>query len=175
MVVRFSRLRALGQFMKVLDLQCSSGHVFEGWFGSEEDFLSQIQRAFVQCPLCGDAAVQKKLSAPRLNLSGAKAPVELPPTADATTEPTTVRTPDLNPELQNALHQAWVHVAKQVLANTEDVGNRFADEARRMHYGEVEERGIRGKTTPAEARELMEEGIELVALPIPEHLKKPLQ
>ena len=161
--------------MKVLDLQCSAGHTFEGWFGSEEDFLSQIQRAFVQCPLCGDAAVHKKLSAPRLNLSGAKAPVEPLSSVVATPEPTTVRTPDLSPELQNALHQAWVLMAKQVLASTEDVGDRFADEARRIHYGEVEERGIRGRTTPTEARELMEEGIELVALPIPEHLKKPLQ
>jgi len=161
--------------MKVLDLQCSTGHTFEGWFGSEQDFVSQVQRALVQCPLCGDSAVQKKLSAPRLNLSGAKAPAVShpppPPVADAVSE----GGPTLSPELQNALHQAWVHMAKQVLANTEDVGDRFADEARRIHYGEVEERGIRGKTTPTEARELMEEGIDLVALPIPEHLKKPLQ
>jgi hypothetical protein len=161
--------------MKVLDLQCSAGHMFEGWFGSEQDFVSQVQRALVQCPLCGDAAVQKKLSAPRLNLSGAKAPVASSPPAAPVVEPTSVRTPGLNPELQNALHQAWVHMAKQVLANTEDVGDRLADEARRMHYGEVGERGIRGNATPTEARELMEEGIELITLPIPEHLKKPLQ
>lgn len=161
--------------MKVLDLQCSAGHTFEGWFGSEQDFVSQVQRALVQCPLCGDAAVQKKLSAPRLNLSGAKAPAVSHPPPQPVADAVSEGGPALNPELQNALHQAWVHMAKQVLANTEDVGDRFADEARRIHYGEVEERGIRGKTTPTEARELMEEGIDLVALPIPEHLKKPLQ
>ncbi len=161
--------------MKVLDLQCSAGHTFEGWFGSEQDFVSQVQRALVQCPLCGDAAVQKKLSAPRLNLSGVKAPAMSPPPSPPNADAVSEGGPALNPELQNALHQAWVHMAKQVLANTEDVGDRFADEARRIHYGEVEERGIRGKTTPTEARELMEEGIDLVALPIPEHLKKPLQ
>jgi len=162
--------------MKVLDLQCSAGHSFEGWFGSEQDFLSQLQRALVQCPLCGDASVQKKLSAPRLNLSGAKPPLEPTTSTAPASDAVAAGAPSaLNPELQNALHQAWVHMAKQVLANTEDVGDRFADEARRIHYGEVEERGIRGKTTPTEARELMEEGIDLVALPIPEHLKKPLQ
>lgn len=161
--------------MKVLDLQCSAGHTFEGWFGSEQDFVTQVQRALVQCPLCGDAAVQKKLSAPRLNLSGAKAPTESPLSSQSASDAVTESGPTLNPELQNALHQAWMHMARQVLANTEDVGDRFADEARRIHYGEVQERGIRGKTTSVQAQELIEEGIELLTLPIPEHLKKPLQ
>ena len=81
----------------------------------------------------------------------------------------------MSPELQQALHQAWMQVAKHVVATTDDVGDKFAEEARRIHYGETEERGIRGQATPDEARELVEEGIALVALPIPEHLKKPLQ
>nr|WP_315463510.1 DUF1178 family protein [uncultured Rhodoferax sp.] len=157
--------------MKVLDLQCSAGHIFEGWFGSERDFEMQVERGLMLCPLCGDPEVQKKLSAPRLNLSGAKAPVDSP--AASAAEATTI--PDLKPELLNALHHAWVTMAKQVLAQTEDVGDAFAHEARRIHYGEVKERGIRGNATPTEARELMEEGIDLVALPIPEHLKNPLQ
>lgn len=165
--------------MKVLDLQCSHGHTFEGWFASEQDFVSQCARALVACPVCGDASVHKKLSAPRLNLSGAKPPVEpqdhqaLGVAQPAGNAP--VELPLLSPELQQALHQAWVQVAKHVVATTDDVGDRFAEEARRIHYGETEERGIRGQATPDEARELVEEGIALVALPIPEHLKKPLQ
>lgn len=165
--------------MKVLDLQCSQGHTFEGWFASEQDFVSQCARALVACPLCGDASVHKKLSAPRLNLSGAKAPTEpaaqTPSTVERTTGVTPADVPPLRTELLHALHRAWTQVAQHVLANTDDVGDRFAEEARRIHYGETEERGIRGQTTPEEARELVEEGIELVALPIPEHLKKPLQ
>lgn len=162
--------------MKVLDLQCGSGHVFEGWFGSEFDFVSQSERGLVHCPVCGDATVHKKLSAPRLNLSGAKESVVIQP------EPSTVSSSlpasavaSLPSDMQSALHQAWVSLAKQVLANTDDVGDRFAEEARRIHYGEAQERGIRGQTTPEQARELIEEGIDLVAIPIPEHLKKPLQ
>ncbi len=162
--------------MKVLDLQCGSGHVFEGWFGSEGDFVSQSERGVVHCPVCGDATVHKKLSAPRLNLSGAKEPVASQGDASAASfaQPASAVTA-LPSDMQNALHQAWVHLAKQVLANTDDVGDRFAEEARRIHYGETEERGIRGQTTPEQARELVEEGIDLLTIPIPEHLKKPLQ
>jgi len=96
-------------------------------------------------------------------------------TVEKTSSATPADVPPLRPELLHALHRAWTQVAQHVLANTDDVGDRFAEEARRIHYGETEERGIRGQTTPEEARELVEEGIELLALPIPEHLKKPLQ
>jgi hypothetical protein len=162
--------------MKVLDLQCAQGHTFEGWFGSEQDFVAQCARNLVQCPVCGDASVHKKLSAPRLNLSGAKEPAAAPADAlPAASAQSAASVAAESSELQSALHQAWVHMAKQVLANTDDVGDRFAEEARRIHYGEAEERGIRGQTTPEQARELIEEGIDLVALPIPEHLKMPLQ
>lgn len=165
--------------MKVLDLQCSQGHVFEGWFGSEQDFHSQCERSLVACPLCGDVSIHKKLSAPRLNLSKAKAPVDAATESSSTAGQVAAASAQPakapQPELLQALHEVWVKVAHHVVANTDDVGDRFAEEARRIHYGETKERGIRGHTTPEEARELVEEGIELVALPIPEHLKKPLQ
>lgn len=145
--------------MKVLDLQCTHGHSFEGWFGSEEDFQSQLSRALVECPLCGDTAVAKKLSAPRLNL-GAVAPAE--PRRDVAA---------VEPQLQ----AAWMKMVRQVLADTEDVGGQFAEEARRIHYGEAAERNIRGQASREETESLLEEGIAVMPLPIPKALKEPLQ
>jgi len=165
--------------MKVLDLCCASGHTFEGWFASENDFVSQCDRSLVQCPVCGDGHVHKKLSAPRLNLSGATAPKA--PEASIASNPATsqspvaLREPAPLPDSHGALQQAWAQIAKVVMANTVDVGDRFAEEARRIHYGEAEGRSIRGRTTLTEARDLMEEGIDLMPLALPEHLKGPLQ
>lgn len=149
--------------MKVLDLQCAHGHAFEGWFASEDDFVSQCARSLVQCPACGNAEISKKLSAPRLNL-GAEEPV---PAASTELVPA-------SPE-QQALTAAWMEIARRIVAHTDDVGERFATEARRMHYGDAEERAIRGKTTPEEARALVEEGIEVMPFLLPEALKNPLQ
>jgi hypothetical protein len=149
--------------MKVLDLQCSHGHGFEGWFGSEDDFVSQCAQSQVQCPVCGDPSIVKKLSAPRLNLSGRR---EEPQATQEVVAPT---------KDDEALTAAWMAMARQVVANTTDVGNAFAEEARKMHYGEAEERGIRGKTTPQEARELVEEGIAVLPFVLPEALKETLQ
>lgn len=163
--------------MKVLDLQCRQGHVFEGWFGSEDDFQSQKQRALVQCPLCGDDHIEKRLSAPRLNL-GARAPAAAEAAAPA--HPTaTAGTHGLNSSeaamLPPALQAAWLALARKVVASTEDVGERFAQEARRMHHGEVEERAIRGQATPDEAVQLLEEGIAVMPLPLPVAAKETLQ
>lgn len=149
--------------MKVLDLQCSLGHVFEGWFASEDDFANQCSRALVQCPMCGDPSVVKKLSAPRLNLGA---------TREAPSQPAdSVKDHAAAP----ALAAAWMAFARHVVANTADVGNNFAEEARRMHYGETEERAIRGKTTVEEAHALMDEGISVMPLPLPEAAKETLQ
>jgi hypothetical protein len=145
--------------MKVLNLHCSSGHGFEGWFASEDDFQGQLARGLVECPMCGDLAVQKLPSAPRLNLGGAKEE----PKRDV------VATPDA------AMQAAWLKMVRHVMANTEDVGPRFAEEARRIHYGETEERGIRGQASRAETEALADEGIGVMPLPIPNALKEPLQ
>ncbi|MDH4449420.1 MAG: DUF1178 family protein [Rhodoferax sp.] len=161
--------------MKVLDLQCSAAHTFEGWFGSEQDFCAQVERGLVQCPFCGDATVHKKLSAPRLNLSGAKAPPAEAPGELAPRRQGTAPLPTQEAEVGQALQRAWLRLSQQVLARTEDVGDGFPEEARRIHYGEVPERGIRGKATQAEVRALLDEGIDLLPIAIPEHLKNPLQ
>lgn len=168
--------------MKVLNLQCASGHAFEGWFGSEEDYQSQQSRGLLTCPMCGMAEVLRMPSAPRLNLSGARTPPVDIPSAPASPAPGHVPRSGLEPgsriaqtperaQAEAILLQAMRHV----LANTEDVGVHFAEEARRIHHGEIEHRNIRGEATPVEAQALREEGIDVVHLPIPEGLKGPLQ
>ncbi|KRD48479.1 hypothetical protein ASE52_14130 [Acidovorax sp. Root275] len=161
--------------MKVLDLQCQLGHVFEGWFASEDDFQSQKQRGLVQCPLCADDHIEKRLSAPRLNL-GARAPssASVEPGPSASSDGGTLQV-GTSPALSPVLQAAWLELARKIVANTEDVGAHFAQEARRMHHGEVQERAIRGQATPGEAMELLEEGIAVMPLPLPAAAKETLQ
>lgn len=156
--------------MKVLNLQCAHQHEFEGWFGSEDDFTRQLARGLVSCPLCGDAQIQKMLSAPRLNLrSGREDRVPAAPAeAGASVE---LGLPAPGSPLQAQLLKAM----RQVLASTEDVGERFADQARAMHHGEIDQRNIRGRTSPEVAMELIEEGIEVMPLPPLPPLKETLQ
>ena len=149
--------------MKVLDLRCANGHGFEGWFASDEDFMDQNGRGLVECPLCADKGVARLPSAPRLNLSGARAP-QVPPASTPTID---ARPADLQ--------AAWLQAVRHLLAHTEDVGERFAEEARRIHYGEEPQRGIRGQATPEERHALREEGIETMSIPLPAALKGPVQ
>lgn len=165
--------------MKVLNLQCQEQHVFEGWFASEDDYASQLSRGLLTCPMCASPNVSKLPSAPRLNLGHATAdPAGAPTQAvkDAAGAPHSPASSALSagPEGQ-ALQAAWLALARQVVARTEDVGERFAEEARKMHYGETEERGIRGRATPAQTEALLDEGIAVVPLVLPDALKGPLQ
>lgn len=155
--------------MKVFDLQCALGHGFEGWFVSEEDFLSQQQRGLISCPVCDVEQVVKLPSAPRLNL-GASAPQQ---EQDAAPTPAVAGTREAS--VPHQLQAAWLGAVRRVLAETEDVGGRFAEEARRMHYGEIEQRAIRGQTSAQEAEALHEEGIDVLVLPVPKDWDKPLQ
>jgi hypothetical protein len=151
--------------MKVLDLRCGHGHGFEGWFASNEAFDAQLSAGLVECPICADTRIVKLLSAPRLNLGNAK-----PPEGAAAPSQSKSQVPaESSPEAR------WMRAVREVLARTEDVGDRFADEARRMHYGEAEERGIRGQATPEQTVALLEEGIPVLPLPIPAALKETLQ
>jgi len=146
--------------MKVLNLRCAHDHRFEGWFASGEDFETQKAGGLVECPLCGDKAIERLPSAPRLNvLALREQPAPAPAPADTGAE----------------LQAMWMRAVRHVMENTEDVGERFPDEARRIHYGEVEERGIRGRATRADADALREEGIEVMAMPMPPALKGPVQ
>ena len=150
--------------MKVLDLQCAHRHAFEGWFSSEDDFQSQIERGLIECPVCGDTSIAKLLSAPRLNLGAPQPAAKKPGEAMEV-----MTTPDASMQAE------WMKMVRHVLANTHDVGERFAEEARRIHYGETEERNIRGQATREETEALLEEGIGVLPLPIPKALKETLQ
>ena len=165
--------------MRVFDLHCPQDHVFEGWFGSEADFRSQMERGLVECPLCGSKELRKGLSAPRLNL-GAQ-----PPAGQAGHKPATESggsvaqaspssaVPDRSK--LHALQAAWLEASRQIAAKTEDVGDKFADEALRMHKGEEPERPIRGQATPQQAMELLEEGVPVLPLALPPGSKETLQ
>lgn len=158
--------------MLVLNLGCAQDHRFEGWFGSSEDFESQQQRGLLTCPVCGAHEVKRLPSAPHLNMSRRPEPAVVPVSGPGgAVSPTPVAPQDRPQQLQQLALQAVRHL----LANTEDVGSRFAEEARRIHYGEAEVRGIRGKVSLDEAQALAEEGIEAVPLPLPEGLDGPLQ
>jgi hypothetical protein len=161
--------------MKVLDLRCSHGHAFEGWFGGDDAFGEQQARGLVECPLCGDRAVTRMPSAPRLNLSGAREPAAAVPPCGAGEAQAPAAPEAQAPQTASQVQAQWLRAMRQMLARTEDVGERFPEEARRIHYGEVPTRGIRGRATPEQREALREEGIDVVALPVPAALDGPLQ
>ncbi len=161
--------------MKVLDLRCDKGHGFEGWFGSDEDFMSQNGRGLIECPMCADKLITRLPSAPRLNLSGARAAPSPAASAAASAADLAPAATAAKPPAAPDLQAAWLAGVRHLMANTEDVGPRFAEEARRIHYGETPQRGIRGQATPDERSALQDEGIETLALPVPRGLDGPLQ
>lgn len=154
--------------MKVLNLQCAHQHGFEGWFASEDDFRQQLERGLLSCPICGEPSVQKLPSAPRLNLGHAREPAERP--APAVAAPGSV-----DMAAAPALQGLMLRALRELMDKTEDVGERFADEARAMHQGEIEQRAIRGRTSPEVALELIEEGIDVLPLPALPSIKETLQ
>ena len=175
--------------MKVLNLRCSRLHSFEGWFGSEDDFQNQQQRGLMVCPLCADTSIQKMPSAPRLNLGAHQAPqadsgrvnltASIPPAGNSSLKDETehiVQTEGAHlPGQGFEAQSAFLTALRQVVAKTEDMGARFAEEVRRMHYGEIEARSIRGQASAREAVELLDEGIEVIPLPMIAALKETLQ
>lgn len=164
--------------MKVLNLQCGLRHGFEGWFASEADYADQQKRGLLTCPLCGDASIHKLLSAPRLNLKGGGERMESPPpeSPDVAVEKAKPGGGEgVDSPVDAGLQARLVQAMRDVLAKTEDVGERFADQARGMHHGDIAPRSIRGQATPDVAQELIEEGIDVVALPALPGLKDTLQ
>lgn len=129
-------------------LHCDKDHEFEGWFSSSKDFDGQSERGLVECPHCGSRQVGKALMAPAVAVSREAAPRPLA----------------MDPEKREMMRKLrdMVQAVKQ---NSEDVGERFADEARKIHHGEAEARGIIGKASNDDARSLIEEGIEIAPLP----------
>lgn len=151
-------------------LGCASGHEFESWFRASADFDAQSRAGEVACPHCGSTEVAKLPMAPSVVTRRAKpGPVSTEQTASGS-GPTVGGTAGPAPD-GAAVREALRAFTQKVIANTEDVGSRFADEARKMHFGETEERQIRGSSTLEEARELVEDGVPFGILPtLPEDL-----
>ena len=132
------------------ELSCDKGHTFEGWFGSADDFDRQQKMALVSCPSCGSTHVAKRLMAPSVS---------------------TARKKQQRQELavqtgQKEMMAKIREIVSTIRANSEDVGERFPEEARKIHYGESEQRGLIGKATADEVRDLLDEGVEVAPLPI---------
>ena len=141
-------------------LACEKAHEFESWFPSSDAFDTQLKRGFVTCPVCQSSQVGKQIMAPAVGRRD-QAPPALPAAASEGPRPMAILS-EKEKELRAMLRALREHVTK----NAEDVGDRFADEARRMHYGEIEQRSIYGQANPQDAQALLEEGIEVHPLPI---------
>jgi len=128
----------------VFDLSCSGGHVFESWFGSQADYEGQRTRGLVSCPVCGDAGVDKAPMAPRISGSGEVAQVD-----------------------PKTMMRAMMAVQAKMISGSEDVGARFAAEARAIHAGDAEHRVIHGQATVVEAKQLVADGVPVAPLPFP--------
>jgi hypothetical protein len=162
--------------MIVFDLACPDAHVFEIWFGSTGDYESQKTRGLIACPYCGSTAIEKAVMAPRIGAKGnqrteaANLPVPSPtpsPPAPQGTAAVPMASGTPSPEAFKAMVKALAEVQEKMLKGSDYVGSRFADEARSMHLGEQDARPIHGEATIAEAKELIEEGISVAALPLP--------
>lgn len=159
--------------LKVFDLQCEHGHVFEGWFASADAYDSQKAGGLLSCPVCNSSDVQRKVSAARLNVGHLKRERLNPPPA-APLQKAPLASPEARAEISVGgaesadLTRVQAEIIRQVrkmIRDTENVGSRFAEESRRIHHGESEQRPIRGTATVEEREELADEGIAVVAIP----------
>ena len=149
-------------------LHCDRGHTFESWFQSSSAYESQEKRKLVNCPVCGSAKVERAIMAPRIvgkKGRGSQSSNDVP----ALAQPAEVTAPGSTPllmaqerELRAKLKELRDHIVK----NADNVGERFPNEARKMHYGDIEHRPIYGEASPEEARSLIDEGVEVSPLPV---------
>ena len=144
--------------MIVYNLGCANDHRFEGWFSSADDYEQQTKSNLLNCPLCGNNRIARMPHAPYLSTGSVAREPEAPQPSSAVPSQYTNVGADLLAKLID-----------RVLEKTEDVGRAFPEEARKIHYGETPERHIRGNASAKEVNALREEGIDVVALPIPPH------
>jgi hypothetical protein len=147
-------------------LRCERGHAFESWFQSSSAYEAQEKRKLVNCPSCGSAKVERAIMAPQIvskrgREDAAAAPAPAPAT-DVTAPSSTPLMMAQERELRAKIKELRDHIVK----NADNVGERFPNEARKMHYGDIEHRPIYGEASPDEARSLIEEGVEVSPLPV---------
>lgn len=157
------------------NLRCEKGHQFDGWFASSAAFDTQVERGLLACPTCGSTAIGRALMAPAVVSTRAERPSPAPeasePAAGAAPAPAAPPSEPapadvaLMDERAGQLRAMLKALHEAVRKNGVDVGRKFADEARKIHYGEAEARGIYGQADLEEARELLEEGIDVLPLP----------
>lgn len=152
------RLYVLEGFMVIYNLLCAKKHQFEGWFPSFEEYQKQAEKKQISCPTCGTTRVEKLLHACAVHVKK-----EQP-----ATEKKSPQSPPSKPPTPAEFNEMLIRVHHYVKENFEDVGTRFAEEARQIHHGKSEERPIHGTATPEERSELADEGIPFVTLPKPE-------
>ncbi len=144
--------------MIVYDLGCAQGHRFEGWFASADDFARQNEASLVRCPVCDDAGIAM--------LPASKVRVARPGAAPAPAPPAEAQeAPSSSPEIPPGLSADIVRKLREIVRNTENVGHKFPEEARRIHYEEAPARPIRGQASAKEAESLRDEGIDFAQLP----------
>lgn len=152
--------------MIVFDLKCDLGHVFEAWFKSSDLFEKQRALRKVECPYCGSNQVEKAIMSPNISTkANQRAQRTTNEVIFADDESEQVGYTTLPPKLQDELETVLKKVRKHVEENCEYVGSNFPEEVRRIHYGEIPERGIYGEATREESLELLEEGIEVIPVP----------
>jgi hypothetical protein len=150
------------------NLRCERGHAFESWFQSSAAYESQEKRNLVNCPVCGSARVERAIMAPQIVSKKGRDSIPVPapaPSAGSTDVTAPASTPLLmaqERELRAKIKELRDHIVK----NADNVGERFPNEARKMHYGDIEHRPIYGEASPDEARSLIEEGVEVSPLPV---------
>ena len=146
-------------------LRCDHDHAFESWFQSSSAYESQVKRKLVSCPTCGSMKVEKAIMAPRIVGKKGRERAASPASEPAETLPQATSTPLVmaqERELRAKLKELRDHIVK----NADNVGESFPNEARKMHYGEIEHRPIYGEASPDEARALIDEGVEVSPLPV---------
>jgi hypothetical protein len=146
------------------NLRCETGHEFESWFQSSSAYESQERRHLINCPACGSAKVERAIMAPRIIGKKGRdkpAPEAAAPAAEAPATESTSLMMAQERELRAKLKELRDHIVK----NADNVGERFPNEARKMHYGDIEHRPIYGEASPEEARALVDEGVEVSPLP----------
>ena len=153
--------------MILYTLRCAEGHEFESWFKDSKTYERQEKRALIPCPSCGSAKVTRALMTPRIGKSGA---VEVAAPAEAAAAPTAPAAADqqmaaLAQHMPKEMRETLLKLRQQVEKNCDYVGGNFAEEARKIHYGEADKRGIYGETSDKEAEALVEEGIEFGRVP----------
>jgi hypothetical protein len=150
-------------------LACEKGHAFESWFQSSAAYDKQVKRGLVTCPVCNSAKVEKAIMAPQLSGTkkrGEASPQQVSSSAPATPPPEAPAPVAMVSPQERELRKKLKELREHLIKNADYVGKKFPEEARKMHYGEIEHRSIYGEASPDQAKELNEEGIEFHPLPV---------